>query len=103
MSFFVCINPLSSDGILTYGHKKSVLLTYEANRTDVWLTQESQKPTCCNCRPDYTGHIRPHCVHEQLVAAVVLQAELVGYSGGHRHCRHTGVAYERVYLLAFGQ
>ena len=54
--------------------------------------------TGSNRRTDNACHVGAHGVHQQVVAGVVLLADLLGNTGGHRHGGNTGRADERVDL-----
>ena len=54
--------------------------------------------TSGNGRADNTGNVGAHGVHEQVVAGVVLLADLLGNAGGHRHSGNTGGTNQRVDL-----
>ncbi len=52
---------------------------------------------------DHTCNVRTHGVHEQVVAGVVLQTEVVGDTGRHGHGRYTGIADKRIDFLVLGK
>lgn len=65
-------------------------------RLDVWglpglggvrgwggLGEEAEEDTGGHGGTDYTGNVRAHGVHEQVVGGVVFQAEVVGDAGRH--------------------
>ena len=70
---------------------------------DGGLGEEAEEHTGGDGGTDYTGYVGAHSVHEQVVAGVVLQAEVVGNSARHRHSRYAGVADEGVDFLCLRQ
>ena len=65
------------------------------------LCEEAEEYAGSHSRTDHTGNVGTHGVHEQVVAGIVFETEVVGDTCGHRHSRNAGVADERVDLLVF--
>ena len=64
------------------------------------LSEETQQHAGGHCRSDHTRHIGPHGMHKQVVCRIIFESHVVGYAGCHRHRRHSGIADERIDLLA---
>ena len=75
-----------------------LLLFYIVKRE--YLNQEAEQHTGGTSRTDDTSYVGAHGIHEQVVGGVGLLALVVRDAGGHGHGRHTGIADERVDLLA---
>ena len=65
------------------------------------LSEEAEQDTCSNRTSDNAGHVRTHRVHQKEVGRIVLLALYMGNSCRVRNRRYTGVADERIELLAF--
>ena len=63
--------------------------------------EEGQQDTCGDSRAYHTGHIGTHGVLEEVVGAVVLEAYVVGHTGGIGNGTDTGVTDKRVDFVAF--
>ena len=62
------------------------------------LTEETEKDTSGHGGADNSRHIRPHGVHQQVVARVELAADNLGDPGAVGDGGHAGVADQRVDL-----
>ena len=56
--------------------------------------------SCCYGSSDNSCYVRAHCLHQQIVGRVVLQAYNLGYTRCHRYGRYAGRSDERVDLVA---
>ena len=56
--------------------------------------------SCCYGSSDNSCYVRAHCLHQQIVGRVVLQAYYLGYTCCHRYGRYAGGSDERVDLVA---
>ena len=63
--------------------------------------EEGQQDTCGDSRAYHTGHIGTHGVLEEVVGAVVLEAYVVGHTGGIGNGTDTRVTDKRVDFVAF--
>ena len=63
------------------------------------LHQESKQDTGSYRRTDYTGYIRAHSVHQQVVGWVVFQTYSLRDTSSIGHCRYTGITDKRIDFL----
>ena len=61
-----------------------------------FLVEEGKEDTGSNSRTHNTGHIGTHGVLEEVVGAVVLEANIVRHTGGVGHSTDAGVADEGI-------
>lgn len=65
--------------------------------------QEAKQRAGSYGRTDNTCYVWTHSVHEEEVLAVVLKAEVIGYTRSHWYGTHASVTDERVNLAVFWQ